>query len=474
MYTKNLLQNGYKTTEGALATLVPFNKAPKKEINVEAQVDATNFMPMTDINLPSKISTAKGIMALSENNKGIEKYSKIAKDVNMINYKIKKAGSFDGVDVNFGVGLDDAIQFYIYLYESGYAKEDAQSTRQINNVLNVMAPELINYRKTGVVTPELNKLGNEFKTQLPAVLTEAQWVISGIFDNGSDTEIYKKIEEYKEPLIDLAKIYQYDGNTSAQYMSTKVSQAQQNLYNYVETISPYKTSRTSSNAKQRILNNSWYLSYVKSIKETSPELYDQLEMSASSPYITDLEAKVIGEINRHNAELEKQKELIEEEYGWTRMNEIFNAPKENGASLNDLLSLKWELYKNVVDDDIENSIKKTAPVTLDFDSYLDSTINYATPNKTTLDSSGASAIIGNMTGSEVNQMSNSPERISVGANMRFDKLTGKAVAMDYEHEKYLANLEGREQTLSNEQKQKINERLYTDIRNENLKKITNQ
>ena len=476
MYTKNLLQNGYKTVEGALATIVPFNKAPKKEINVEAQVNATNFLPMTDFNLPSKISTPKGIMALTGNNKGIEAYSKISRDINYIDYTKKRPNSLEGIDLNFGISLDEAIQFYIYLYESGYAEEGTSGTNQANAMLNAMAPDLTAYKQSGNISPRLVEMGNQFKLELYAVFTEAQWKISRLFDDGSETEIYKRIEEYKEPLEDLSKLYYYDGDMAAQYMSKKASQAQQNLYNYVETMSPYKTSRTSANAKDRILNNPWYLSYVESVKETSPELFDQLEMSASVPYITDLESKLLWEISAHNDELQKQKDLIEEEYGWEYMNEMFSAPRGNGGSFDDLLSLKWESYKTVVDDDIENSVKKTAPITLDFDSYFDSNIDYSAPTSPKVDSSSASAIIEEMTEEDIKALSD-PNRKpiqSAGANTRFDALTGKMVSIDYERDKALPKLEGAEHAISTKERERMNEQMYSKIRSANIKKIIGQ
>lgn len=461
-YKKNIFQNGDKTVDGVVATIVPFSATPKKEINISAQNDQSNFT--IDNNLPSIISGEKGLMALQTSHDGIQKYSNISKNAQLIDYSSKKKNSFDGIDLSYGGDIEELLQFYSYLMSRDLIDEDISSTQITNGLVNLLVPEILAYRETGQKSSQFVKLANDFKLQMYEVVSTAEGKFYGQNkSNAYNTQLMDRIKGYQEDLKDFVNLYSMDGNEAMSYMSDKLTKAKASLYDYQNTESPYTTSRTSKNAKDRLLNNPWYLSYVNSVSSSHPELYEQLNMSATVPYITDMEETVIRRLLEHNSELSKQKSLIQDEYGWEKMNEIFDAKQANGASLNDLLDLTWELNKTAVDDQVEDSIAQTSPVTINFDTYLDSGISYTTPKSSSIDSKSASDII-------VTEGQKAPEG-TTQANMRFDKLTKKMVPIDYEEDKKLPRLEGAVHSLTEKEWDNIQKSRYSEIRNKNLEKL---
>ena len=462
---KNILQNGEKTTGGALSSLVPFAKAPKSQMNVEVQKDQTNFLPNIDFNLPEKISTNEGIMTRVSSPTAISSYNKIASRANMIDYENKSVG-YSGIHPNYGVAIEDLLKFYSSLISRGLVDKNLVGYTATNAIVELLVPEILAERETGEISQRYVELSNRFKTAMYDVLKTAEGNFYRKDQNAYNTALMDQIKEYTEVTEEVAKLSRMDGKQAADFISEKLSTAKANIYDYQKTESPYKTDKTSKFAKEKILNNQWYLSYVNSISESNPELFEQLEMSASSPYITNIEEKVIQTILQNNNELMNQKQLLEDEYGWEYMNNIFSAPQSNGASLNDLLNMRWELDKTALDDEIESSfgdIEVPLGTLEKYYSSIDSSSknSYTNSEKKTLNASQASKIL-----AKEPQGSSSP-------GMRVDELTGELVQQDYEADKLLPAKLGKAHALTDEEWEKLENAKYKNIREKNLQKLIN-
>jgi len=66
------------------------------------------------------------------------------------------------------------------------------------------------------------------------------------------------------------------------------------------------------------------------------------------------------------------------------MNNLFSNKDERGASLDDLIDMKWEVYKTVLDDEIQDSVKNSSALNVDYDKYFDSNIMMTSAQKDNL------------------------------------------------------------------------------------------
>lgn len=153
---------------------------------------------------------------------------------------------------------------------------------------------------------------------------------------------------------------------------------------------------------------------------------------------------------RNASEVKKQKDILEEEFGWERMNEIFESDQGNGGSFNDLLSMEWDLNKTAVDDEIENTIGQLPKFQVSFDQYFDSNVGYKT---------GESNL-------SLNIPSTSDKAPAQNINKDNNPYKGIELGKNYEKEKELPRLLGLEITRDEYEKMKWNQ--YSDLRTENL------
>ena len=311
----------------------------------------------------------------------------------------------------------DVVEFAIELAQRGLLSEDSESI----NIIASIIPDIKEYRDKGKVTDALAKLANPLKDSFYVDLKQAStnYFYSDMYTKGSLIE-----EQMKTVLGNLEivpKLSMLGPEDSANFIKGEITKYSSSIYEAVKADDYGNTSRTSKNAKDRLLNNPWYVGYVETVKETQPELYQLLVEASHNEYITDEEAKIIGEISRNAEEIQRQKQIIEDQFGWETMNNLFTNKDERGASLNDLIDMKWEQYKTVLDDEIENSVKNSAALNVDYDKYFDSNIMMTSSQKEAL------------------TPKTSPSSTQ-GINTDNIEISTKQVGLDIEKEKYEAKM----------------------------------
>lgn len=381
MYNKNILQNGEKTTDSIVSIFSPETVVGRNQTNVDVQQGNTQELLLNkDSQLPRMIIQDRKIYSIKENETAKEKYNKLVKDAEMIDFNKRKPLTFDGMHVDFAMPILDVVEFAIELAKRGLLPEDSESINIINSIL----PDLKEYRDTGKVTDVLSQLSNALKDSFYVDLKEAstKYYYSDLYTKGSLVE--EQMKSVIETLEIIPTLSRLGPEESMNFMKGEVTKYASSIYEAVKADDYGNTSRTSKNAKERLLNNPWYVGYVETVKDTQPELYQLLIDASQNEYITDEEAKIIGEISRNSEEIARQKEIIEDQFGWETMNSLFSNKDERGASLDDLIDMKWELYKTVLDDQIEDSVKNSSALNVDYDKYFDSNIMMTSAQKDNL------------------------------------------------------------------------------------------
>ena len=458
MYQKNIFQDGSKTVEGVVSILSPYSQEIKSQEKVEAQKSTANsILPNIDYGLPRQISTDKGLAILHESEEAKALYYNRAQQANMVDYSKKKSMSAIGIDINFGASLNETIQLMLALLERGLMEENSESSK----ILNTIYDHVANYTKNGVISEALVEGAARLKISMLEDLNTAKGVFYGQNPNAYQTMLMDQIEDYISRIKPILPIFTMDGKEAAEYMDSEINKAYNSVFNYVKTDSPHTTKRTSSLAKERLMNNPWYMGYISEMQKTSPDLVEQLYLASQSPYITDLEEKVIREILAHNDEIKRQKNILKEELGWDQMMAIYDAPQASGGSLNQLLDMEWDLNKTATDDAIHKAITQAPKIGLNFDDYYNSTTNYNPELTASLKAAQAQSgdvdlstgyfgdiyirpFIKDPSWTEQEALTKRAEydrNISTsGSNMKWDELSQSMVGIDMEKEKYMAKL----------------------------------
>jgi len=374
----NILQNGEKSTNSIIAAFSPMTVEGKDQKKVETQqVNSSELLLNKDYTLPQTMLQNNKLLVLKENSKAKKIYEKTLYDAQNINYEQRKINSFDGIGIDFGSPLLDVVDMIVSLSErvdeNGIALIDDHG--RTFELLVSIAPDISEYKKTGKISDVLassaNKLKNAFYTELKTA--KDKYYFSDP-ESAGNTILMDSMEKMLADLSGLSEIALKGPEESVEYMQQKLVSASNSVYNYVKADDILTSSKTSKNAKTRLINNPWYLGYVEAIKDSSPDLVDSLSASAEVPYITDIEEKTIRAIMQNASEVNRQKQILEDEFGWKKMNEIFSAPQSNGASFNDLLQMQWDLKKTALDDEIEDSIGSLGKLSIGYDSYLESNV----------------------------------------------------------------------------------------------------
>lgn len=447
----NILQNGEKSTDSIIAAFSPMSVKGKDQQKVETQqTNSSEVLLNTDYALPQTMLQNNNLVVLKENSKAKQMYEKALYDAQNIDYEKRKANSYDGIGLDFGVPLLDVINMMSLLSK----RIDENGTPLIDDngrsfeLLVSLIPDISEYKKTGKISDKLkyagNKLKNSFYTELKTA--KDKYYFSDPDTNGN-TILMDQMEKMLADLSGLSEILLKGPEESVKYMQQKLVSVSNSVYNYVKADDILTTSKTSKNAKARLINNPWYVGYLDAIKDSSPDLVDSLMASAEVPYITDIEEKTIRAIMQNASEINRQKEILEEEFGWQKMNEIFSAPQENGASFNDLLQMQWDLNKTALDDEIENSIGSLGKISIGYDSYLDSNVP--------LSSSGTT--------------SSSGSTLPATSNLTKKEKNYEFKNENYEEDKKKTKMLGLEITKEEYDKAAANQ--YSDIKNNNLNRL---
>jgi hypothetical protein len=381
MYNKNILQNGEKTTDSIISVFSPATVVGRNQTNVDVQQGNTQQLLLNkDSQLPRMIIDNNKIYSIKENETAKEKYNKLIKDSEMIDFNKRKPMTFEGMDVDFAMPILDVVEFAIEVAQRGLLPEDAESI----NIIASIIPDLKEYREKGKVTDVLAQVSNALKDSFYVDLKQASttYYYSDLYTKGSLVE--EQMKNVLNTLEIIPKLSLLGPEESMNFMKGEVTKYAGSIYETIKADDYGNTSRTSKNAKERLLNNPWYVGYVETVKDTQPELYQLLIDASQNEYITDEEAKIIGEISRNAEEVSRQKQIIEDQFGWETMNNLFSNKDERGASLNDLIDMKWEVYKTVLDDEIQDSVKNSSALNVDYDKYFDSNIMMTSAQKDNL------------------------------------------------------------------------------------------
>lgn len=451
----NILQNGEKGLDSVIAAFSPRTSGGKGQAKVEAQqYNSSEMMLNTDYEIPQSILMDHNIVSLKQNETAKQLHQEAVINSQMIDYSKRKITTFDGVHIDFAMPLLDVIEVAYQLAERVDDKgvplinENGQSFR----LLMLLWDDIYDYKKTGNISDKLqqnaNKLKDSFYTEIKTAKDKYYWSDP---DNAGNTMLMDKLEKTLADLSVLSNIFLKDEQGSIEYMQNRLAQTSNSVYSYVKADDVLATKRSSKNAKKRLIENPWYLGYVSAIKDSSPLLVQSLEASASSPFITNLEEKVIREIMDNASEVRAQKDILEEELGWVEMNEIFEAPQENGASFNDLLSLQWDLNKTSLDDEIENSFGALDKLSIGFDRYLNSNI----PMPSQSNAAGGLSTSGTPLASAS----------AASSKPKFYQFTDS----NYETDKDLVEELGM--TINEKDYNKLKSNYYSDIRKDNLNEL---
>ncbi|NCB03302.1 MAG: hypothetical protein EOM67_14280, partial [Spirochaetia bacterium] len=372
MIKKNITQNGSKSLDGVLSIFSPNSVIGKKQEKVEAQASTSPGVILNkDYELPEKMITDRGMAVKTISMSGLERLGEAEKKAQQIDYGSKQKGSFIGIDVDFGVSVEDLVNLTRELLIRGYIDEDDKTLLTMNSLMDPIR-RWVNGKE--ITTQEAEQI-NTLKVNMIDVLDVAGKRFYGEDKNAYETLLMDNIQKSVKDLKPMAKLYFMDGNEAMDLMHSELRNASASTYNYTKTLSPYDSSRNSQTAKSKLLNNPWYLSHVRAMGMDNPELLDQLEKSASFPYITDLEAKMINEISKHHDQLKTQQDMLKEEFGWEHMNKVFSEIQEGGGTLQELLDMKFYLYDTAIDDEIRNSLSNIEKVSVSFDNWYNSTID---------------------------------------------------------------------------------------------------
>lgn len=461
MFNKNIFQNGEKTIEGVMNIFNPLDSVKKDQEKVEVQsANSDRVLLNTDYNLPKIYLDNGTLMSLTENESAKKFYDQYVSDAKLIDFQARKEGTYNGVHIDFGVPFLDLINKVIQLSEMLDYKGQPiiDDNGQAINTILAYADDIRRYSDTGEISERLKENGNIIKHAIFAELKQAKttFYYSDTVQSGGSM-IMKTIDDLIAKLDPMVTIYDKGPDETAVYMENKIISAANSVYDYVKSDNVLSSNKTSRNAKERLINNPWYHDYLETISKSSPELYNILGQASEMPYITKVEEKAIRQINQNASEISKQRDILEEEYGWQYMNEIFSAPQANGSSWNDLLKLTWDLNNTALDDEIENTIGSMPKITLGYDSYLSSNFS--------LDP-GASLKLptpkDNATGTTADSTpKEKPEVLVGGAGMRYDPKTKTMVARNYEEDKKLPHLRGREMTK--EEYQRVRDNQYAQL-----------
>lgn len=447
----NILQNGEKSTDSIIAAFSPMSVKGKDQQKVETQqTNSSEILLNKDYSLPQTMLQNNNLLVLKENSKAKETYQKALYDAQNINYEQRKAGSFDGIGIDFGASLLDVVDMIVSLSE----RVDENGTPLISDngrtfeLLVSLAPDIAEYKKTGKISNTLSSSANVLKDSFYSELKTAKdkYYFSDPETSGN-TLLMDQMEKMLADLSGLSEISLKGPEESVEYMQQKLVSVSNSVYNYVKADDILTTSKTSKNAKARLINNPWYVGYLDAIKDSSPDLVDSLMASAEVPYITEIEEKTIRAIMQNASEINRQKEILEEEFGWQKMNEIFSAPQENGASFNDLLQMQWDLNKTALDDEIENSIGLLGKISMGYDSYLDSNVP--------LSSSGTT--------------SSSGSTLPATSNLTQKEKNYEFKNENYEEDKKKTKVLGLE--ITKEEYDKVAAGQYSDVKNNNLNRL---
>lgn len=373
MITKNISQNGEKSVDGILASLVPSASKGKDQMNVEVQSsNSPGVLLNKDYELPEKIMTPKGIATRTVSMSGVEKYGKVQEQAARIDYGSKKSQSFIGVDIDFGIPIEDLVNLIIELLQREYIEDGDEGAMAI---LSVIDPIKRWVNGGNVTAQEMEQINMAKWASLESLITASK-VFYSEDQNAYNTLLMDRLQDAIKGLDPLSSLFFMSGEEALSYMQDKVAGASMSLYNYTKPISPYEGSRNSQSAKEKLLNNPWYISHVMAISQGNPELLEQLEMAATAPYITDLEAKVVNEIMRHHDQLADQKKMLQEEFGYDTMNSIFSQIQSTGGTLQELLDMNFYLYDTAIDDEIRKGLEQVNKITVNFDNYFDSLVDF--------------------------------------------------------------------------------------------------
>lgn len=436
MYNKNILQNGEKTVDSVLSVFSPQTSGGKDQMNVEVQKDNSNEIILNkDYQLPSLVLYDDSFLHVKENEKIKTLYNKAVENAQKIDYNQKKPLTYDGVDVDFGMPILDAISLGLELMK----RVDSNGVAIIRNTdtfaqnVSYLVPDLKEYKNTGKISANLAKYANPLKEALHLELTEGKNRLYWSNPNAESNTLSTMISDAINELSIIPTIKPKGGQEAVDYMSRSIENLSNSVYEYTKGENIYSNSSTSKNAKKRLLENPWYVDHVKILAESSPELFEALTLSSEIPYITDIEKKIIDQISKNSSEVEKQKQLLEDQIGWEATNEIFSAAQENGSSFNDLLDMKWDLKKTALDDEIENTLGQLGKVGINYSMYLNSNIDLSSAMLT----SDQKSVIQSARDVKATQTTASTNK----QDDAIIKAPEKEVGLDIEKEKYNAKMD---------------------------------
>lgn len=271
MYKKNIFQNGEKSIDSVVSIFSPTNRDGKDQDKVEVQQgNSEEIILNQDFQLPNLFLNDRNVLMIRENQKAKDLYAKTLADYQMIDYEKRKPQTYDGVHVDFGVPILDVVDMAITLMER--LGPDGQplvsDDGKLFEAILALAPDLKVYKETGEISEKLSQYGNEIKDFfLPELLSAKNKYYYSDPENSGSTVLMEKMTDMLNGLGSFAEVIQKNPQESVDYMSDRLAKVSNSLYDYVKGEDIYSSSKSSKNAKTRLISNPWYLGYIETIKE---------------------------------------------------------------------------------------------------------------------------------------------------------------------------------------------------------------